>query len=116
LALESTPEGRLMIHGTSSLPKSSEEFVKKYSIPAHFAEVSEVEELLRPLGLHRQRARLLKQAAEFLCREYGCRVPDLYGIAQTPGGLFKMLSTPSLTKSQVIRSSRACVTWRAALK
>jgi len=46
-----------MIHGTSSLPKSSEEFVKKYSIPAHFAEVSEVEELLRPLGLHRQRAR-----------------------------------------------------------
>ena len=54
--------------------------MKKYSTPAHLAEaeVSEVEELLRPLGLHRQRAKLLKQAAEILCRKYGCRVPDSY--------------------------------------
>jgi A/G-specific adenine glycosylase len=60
--------------------KVYEEFVKKYSTPAHFAEaeVSEVEELLRPLGLHKQRAKLLKQAAEVLCREYGCRVPETY--------------------------------------
>jgi A/G-specific adenine glycosylase len=60
--------------------KVYEEFVKKYSTPAHLAEaeVSEVEELLRPLGLHKQRAKLLKQAAEVLCREYGCRVPETY--------------------------------------
>jgi A/G-specific adenine glycosylase len=60
--------------------KVYEEFVKKYSTPAHLAEaeVSEVEELLRPLGLHKQRAKLLKRAAEVLCREYGCRVPETY--------------------------------------
>jgi A/G-specific adenine glycosylase len=56
------------------------EFVKRYPTPAHLAEadVSEVEELLRPLGLHKQRAKLLKQAAEVLYREYGCRVPETY--------------------------------------
>jgi A/G-specific adenine glycosylase len=60
--------------------KVYEEFVKRYPTPAQLAEaeVSEIEELLRPLGLHRQRARLLKRAAEVLCREYGCRVPESY--------------------------------------
>ncbi|KAF5066013.1 Adenine DNA glycosylase [anaerobic digester metagenome] len=55
-----------------------QEFLKKYPSVRDLAaaDVHDLEELIRPIGLHRQRAKGLKEAAEFIVEEYGGEIPD----------------------------------------
>lgn len=63
-------------------------FVQKFPNPCAILEVprEEVEAILRPLGLYRQRAERLIKMAEYLKAHYNCRVPcDYNKLSAVPG-------------------------------
>jgi A/G-specific adenine glycosylase len=53
-------------------------FIQKYPTPSSLLKLSltELEEELKPLGLHRQRAKRLRELAESLVEKYGGTLPD----------------------------------------
>jgi len=62
--------------------------VAEFPTPCRLLEVGRerLEELLRPLGLYRQRARRLLELAEQLKQKYGCKVPcDYEELRKLPG-------------------------------
>jgi len=62
--------------------------VAEFPTPCRILEVGRerLEELLRPLGLYRQRARRLLELAERLKQKYGCKVPcDYEELRKLPG-------------------------------
>jgi len=62
--------------------------VAEFPTPCQLLEVGRerLEELLRPLGLYRQRARRLLELAEQLKQKYGCKVPcDYDELRKLPG-------------------------------
>jgi len=62
--------------------------VAEFPTPCQILEVGRerLEELLRPLGLYRQRARRLLELAEQLKQKYGCKVPcDYEELRKLPG-------------------------------
>jgi len=68
--------------------KLYEEFLNKYPKPDSLAKAptSEVAEVLKPLGLYRQRASRLKKLAEELCRKYCGQIPSsIEALKRLPG-------------------------------
>ncbi|WP_291765638.1 hypothetical protein [Caldivirga sp. UBA161] len=57
-----------------------EGFLRRFPTPCSILEVGqgEVEAMLKPLGLYRQRAERLRRAAEYIRDNYDCRVPCSY--------------------------------------
>jgi A/G-specific adenine glycosylase len=63
------------------------EFIEKFPDikSLYVADISLIEEVLKPIGLYSQRAKGLKEAAEFLVNEYGSDFPkDLEKLLQIP--------------------------------
>lgn len=73
---------------TAQVVKVYEEFLRKYPAPEALlkADRDVVEELLRPLGIERQRSKHLKELAEHIVRKFGGRVPcDKEKLKELPG-------------------------------
>jgi len=50
------------------------------------ADISEIEEIIRPCGLHRSKARDIKACMDMLCKDFGGKVPDtLEDLLKLPG-------------------------------
>ena len=65
-----------------------EDFLRRFPTPCSVLDASqgELEELLRPLGLYRQRAVRLRRAAEYIRDRFNCRMPCSYGeLKEIPG-------------------------------
>ena len=61
---------------TTQVVRVYEEFIKKYPEPrALLSAGEEVKELIRPLGIEHQRARHLKELAEYIERKFGGLIP-----------------------------------------
>ncbi|MCS7386364.1 MAG: A/G-specific adenine glycosylase [archaeon GB-1867-005] len=78
------------------LRKTNAEKVAKYydeilgklgtPINTYNLKLSEIEELLKPLGLHRSRAKQLKKAAEIILKKYGGKMPTSFNeLLKIPG-------------------------------
>ncbi|MEM1638292.1 MAG: A/G-specific adenine glycosylase [Pyrobaculum sp.] len=64
---------------TKQVLKVYEEFIKKYPTPQSLmkADVRELEELIRPLGIERKRARHLVELAKYIVKKFGGAIPCL---------------------------------------
>ena len=65
------------------------ELSRRFATPCDLlsAGEAELESILRPLGLQRRRARLLKELAEAARDRFGCRVPCSYGALRSLPGV-----------------------------